>query len=164
VLLHLADALERFQGADEDAAADSSDFSADIEHEVIAIAEVNVGVAAAKEHGAIARGWSAKVVGGGVAPGVGLGFDDATAEADAGEFADDNFADEKAGEGDGVCREFGAAEAADGNGSFAGGRGWQARQSSEAVRKSNLTPDLAVPARLDKTRDGNPWNLTSGGL
>jgi hypothetical protein len=37
------------------------------------------------------------VVRGGVALGVGFGFDDATAKADAAEFTDDNFADEKAG-------------------------------------------------------------------
>jgi hypothetical protein len=65
------------------------------------------------------------VVRGGIALGVGLGFDDAAAQASAGELADDNFADEEAGEGDGVRGEFRTAEVADGNGSFAGSQGWQ---------------------------------------
>jgi hypothetical protein len=78
------------------------------------------------------------VVGGRIALRVGFGFDNPAAQTDPEELADDNFADEKAGEGDRICGEFGATEAADGNGGFA----------SEAVRKSNLTPDLAVPARL----------------
>ena len=120
VLLHLRDALEGFEGADEDAAADSGDFGADIEHEVVAVAEIDVGVAAAKEHGAIARGRSAKVVRGGIARRVGLGFDDVAAKAGAGELANDNFADKKAGQGDRVHWQLGAAEATDRDGSFAG--------------------------------------------
>ena len=124
VLLHLRDALEGFEGPDENAATDSGNFGADIEHEVVAIAEIDVGVAAAKEHGAIARGESAKVVRGGIALRVGFGFDDATAKAGAGELANDNFADQEAGQGDRVRRQLGAAEAADGDGSFAGGQAW----------------------------------------
>ena len=123
VLLHLRDAFEGFEGADQDAAADSGDFRADVEHEVIAIAEIDVGVAAAKEHGAIARGWSPEMVSGGITLWVGLSFDDATAQAAPGEFADDNFADEKAGEGNRVSGEFGAAQASDGNRGLAG-QGW----------------------------------------
>ena len=121
MLLHLGDALKGFEGADEDAAADSGDFGAHVEHKVVAIAEIDVGVAAAKEHGAIARGGSAKVVGGGIALRIGFGFDDPAAKSAAGELANHNFADEKAGEGDRVRGELGAAEAADGYGSFAGG-------------------------------------------
>jgi hypothetical protein len=84
VALHLGDALEWFQGADQDAASDTDNFGADIEHEVIAIAEIDVGMAAAKKHSAIAGGGSAKVVRGGIALGVGFGLDDAAAEAGAG--------------------------------------------------------------------------------
>ncbi len=82
---------------------------------------------------------------GGIARRVGFGFDDAAANAGAGEFADDNLADKKAGQRYGVHREFAATEAPDGNGSLAGCRGWQARKSSEAARKSNLTPRQATP-------------------
>jgi hypothetical protein len=102
VKLHLRDAVDGLKSADEDAAADSGDFGTDVEHEMVAIAEIDVGVAAAEEHGASARGGAAKVVGGGVTLGVSLGFDDAAAEARSGEFADDDFADQEAGQGDGV--------------------------------------------------------------
>jgi hypothetical protein len=118
MLLHLGNALEGFEGADEDTAADSGDFGGDVEHEVVAVAEIDVGVAAAQEHGAIARGGSAKVVGGGIALRISLGFYDAAAEAGAGEFADYDFADQEAGEGHGVGGEFSAAEAADGRERF----------------------------------------------
>jgi hypothetical protein len=120
VALHCADALQRFERADENAASDSGDLGGDVEHKVIAIAEVNVGVAATKKHGAIPRGRPTKVVGGRVALRIGLGFDDSAAQASAGEFTDDNFADQKSRQGDGVRREFGATQAADGNGSFQG--------------------------------------------
>jgi hypothetical protein len=65
------------------------------------------------------------VVGGRIALRVGFGFDNPAAQTDPEELADDNFADEKAGEGDRICGEFGATEAADGNGGFAGVQGWQ---------------------------------------
>jgi CxxC motif-containing protein (DUF1111 family) len=74
------------------------------------------------------------MVRGGIVPRVRLRLHYAAAKAKAGEFADDNFADEKAGEGDGIRGQFGAAEEADRNGSFAGRNGWQARQSSEVLR------------------------------
>jgi hypothetical protein len=74
-------------------------------------------------------------MGGGVARRVGFGFDNTAAKADAGEFADDDFADEKAGQGHGVQGKFGTAEAADGNDSFAGCHGGQARQSSNGGAK-----------------------------
>jgi uncharacterized protein len=143
--LHLGDALEGLEGANQNATADTGDFRANVEHKVVAVAEIDVGVAAAKKHGAVARGRSAKMVRGGIALRIGLGFDDATAKPAAGEFADDNFADEKAGQRDRVRGKFGAAEAPHGNGSFGGGHGWQGhgwqvRQSSRAARKSNLTP------------------------
>lgn len=144
-MLHLLDAVEGFERADEDAPTDARDFSADIKHEVIAVTKVHVGVASAHKHGTIARGWTAKVMSGGIALRIGFGFHDTTAEADTGEFANDDFVDEKAGQGDGIRRQFGAAKAADGNGSFTGLGGWQARQSSGAVRKSNLTPDQVIP-------------------
>jgi hypothetical protein len=115
---------------------------------MIAITKVDVGMTAAKEHGAIARSWSSKVVRGGIVLRVSFGFHYAAGEANAGEFADDNFANEKTGEGDGVRGQFGTAEATDGNGSFAGRNGWQARQSSQVLGKSNLTPDQVVPTRL----------------
>ena len=92
-MLHLFDALQRFKRADEDPAANSGDFRTHVEHEVVPITEIDVGVAAAKKHGAIARSRTAEVVRGGIALRVGFGFHDAATEAEAGEFADDDFAD-----------------------------------------------------------------------
>jgi hypothetical protein len=60
------------------------------------------------------------MVRGGVALRICLGFDDAAAQAPTGELADDDFADEEAGEGDGIGRELCAAQAADRNRGFAG--------------------------------------------
>jgi DUF177 domain-containing protein len=151
VILHLFDAFKRFERTDEDATADSRDFCAHVEHEVVAVTEINVGVAAAQKHGAIARGWTAKVVRGGITSRVTFGLNDAPAETDAGEFADDDLADQEARQGDGIRGQFGAAKAADSNGNFAGLGGWQARQSSGAVRKSNLTPDQVFPPALHRT-------------
>src|ERR1700724_3513479 len=91
VLSHLLDAVEGLERADQDTAADASDFRGDVEHEVVAVAEIDVGMAAAKKHGAIARRRSAKVMGGGVALRIGFGFHDAPPEQKAGEFADDIF-------------------------------------------------------------------------
>ncbi len=130
LLLHLLDALQGLERSDQNTTPDAGDFGTDIEHEVIAVAEIDVGVTAAQKHGAIARSRSAKVVRGRVTPRVGFGFHDATAEPNAGEFADDNFADQKAGKRHGVRRQFGAAKTPYGSGSFAGCHGWQARQSS----------------------------------
>src|SRR5882724_11812840 len=114
MMLHLLNALEGLEGADQDAAANASNFRTDVEHKMIAIAEVDVGVAAAKKHGAIARCGSAEVMRGGVALRIGFGFHNAAAKPGAGKFADDDFADEEAGQGHGVRRQFGAAKATDG--------------------------------------------------
>jgi hypothetical protein len=43
------------------------------------------------------------VVSGGIALRVGFGFHDAATETDAGEFANHNLANQKAGQGDGIC-------------------------------------------------------------
>jgi hypothetical protein len=133
---HLLDALQRLEGADEDAATHSGGLRADVEHEVIAVAKIDVGVAKAEKHGTSALGGSAKVVRGRVARRVGLGFDNTAAKTDAGEFANDDFADKKAGQSHGVQGKFGTAEAPDRNGSFAGCHGWQARQSSKGGAKA----------------------------
>jgi hypothetical protein len=49
------------------------------------------------------------MVGGGVALGVSLGFDDAAAKTGAGESADNNFADQEASQGDGVGGQLATA-------------------------------------------------------
>ena len=127
--------------ADQDAAANAGDFGADIKHEVVAITEVDVGVATTKKHGAIASSGTAKVVRCRIALWVSFGFHYATAKAKGRKVPDDNFANKEARQGDSVRRQFGAAQAADGQSKFAGVSSRQARQSSGAVAKSNLKPD-----------------------
>src|SRR5260221_9364410 len=85
--------------------ADSDRFCADVEHEVIAIAEIDVGVASAKKHGAIARGGAAKVVSGGIALRIRLPFPHTAAKAGVGELSGDHFFDEKAGRRRNVPRQ-----------------------------------------------------------
>jgi hypothetical protein len=97
VRLHIANTLEGLKRPDEDATPDTFDFRTHIEHEVIAITKVDVGMAAAKEHGAISRRWPAKMVSGRVALRIGLGFNDPAGQTYARQFAHHNFAYQKAG-------------------------------------------------------------------
>jgi hypothetical protein len=110
--LHLFDAFQGLQGANQDPAADARKLAADIEHKVIAVAEINVGVAATQKHGAGARRWPAKMMGGWVLRGISLGFDDTTGQPIRPKFADDDFANQGASQGN--CRdgELATAEAA----------------------------------------------------
>src|SRR5260370_31043510 len=147
--------LEGSEGSDTGPRAGGGDFRGDVQHEVIAVAEIDVGVAAAQKHGAVARSRSAKVMRGRVALRIGFRCHNAAAEPNAGEFTDNNFADQETGKRHGVRRQFGAAKTPDGNGSFVGCHGWQARQSSDGVKKSNLTPDQngSTGKRGPSTRD-----------
>jgi hypothetical protein len=104
MMLHLRNALEGLEGSDEDATADSSDFRTDVQHEMVAVAEIDIGVAAAQKHRPIAGGRTAKMVGGGIALWIGFGFHDAPAESDAFEFPDNHSTDQKAGQRDRVRR------------------------------------------------------------
>ena len=99
VRLHLGDALQGVQRADEYAATYSGDLRADVQHEMVAITEIDIGVTAAKEHGAGSRSRPDVVVGGGVAYGIGLDLHDAATEASRGQLANDDLADEKTRKG-----------------------------------------------------------------
>jgi hypothetical protein len=105
----LLDAFKGLEGTDEEAAANSGCFRADIEHEVVTVAEIDVGMATAEKHGAIAWGGAAKVVRCGIARRVGLGFDNAPDKAGTGEFADDDFAEKEASQRHSRHGEFGTA-------------------------------------------------------
>jgi hypothetical protein len=98
VELHPLNTFERFESADQDAAAYVWDFGADVQHEVIAIGEVDVRVSSAQKHRAIAGSWSAKVMCGGIARRVGFGLNDAAAKSAGGMFADNDFADQITGQ------------------------------------------------------------------
>jgi len=77
------------------------------------VIEKDIDVALGEVHGANARRGAAEMVAGGIARRIGFGFDDASADAPIGKIVDDYFADEEACKGDGVFRQFRAAEAAD---------------------------------------------------
>jgi hypothetical protein len=111
VKLHLVYAFERLKRTDQHPASNVQGFRGDIEHEMIAVGEVDVGVAAAEKHRAIARGGPSKMMGGGIARRIGFGFDDAADKLAGWEFANHHLADEETGEGDGPSGQLGAAEA-----------------------------------------------------
>jgi hypothetical protein len=112
VELHLVDALERLKGADQDPSTDALKLAAHVEHEVIAVAEIDIRVAATQKHGPSARGWSAKMMGGRILRRIRFGFDDAAGQPAGGKFAHYHFADEEAGEGNGGDGKLDAAKTA----------------------------------------------------
>src|SRR2546427_8149079 len=113
VALHELDALEWFESPDEDCRCGSSRFAHDIEHEMRAVIEKNVGVAVGEIHRMNARSWAAKVMSGGIAGRIGFRFHDAPAETARGEIVDDNFSDEEVRQLDGISRKLSATETAD---------------------------------------------------
>ena len=110
--LHEFDAIERFERADENRRGDSSGLTHDIQHEVRAVIEKNVGVAGSKIHRANTRRGPAEMMSRGIAGRIGLRFHDAAAQAARGKVVDDHFANEEASEVDGVGWKFCAAEPA----------------------------------------------------
>ena len=113
VALHKLDALERFERSDENGRGDSGALAHNIEHEVRAIIEKNIGVARGEIHRANTRSRSAKVMSGGIAGRIGFRFHDAPAETARGEIVDDNFSDEEVRQLDGISRKLSATETAD---------------------------------------------------
>jgi len=111
--LHELDAFERFEGADEDSGGDSGTLAHDIQHEVRAIVEKDVGVAGGEVHRADARSRAAEMMSRGIAGRIGFRFHNTAAEAARGEIVDDNSSDEEASESDGARWKLSAAEAAD---------------------------------------------------
>jgi hypothetical protein len=111
--LHQLDAIEGLERADENGRGDSSGLAHDIEHEVRAIVEKNVGVARREVHRTDARSRAAEVMSGGIAGRIGFRFHNAAAEASRGEIVDDDPSDKETSEIDGVRWKFSAAKAAD---------------------------------------------------
>jgi hypothetical protein len=92
---HLVLAFQRFQSADEHAPAHAGYFGGDVEHEMVAVAEINVGMAPAQKHRTIARRRPNEVVRRGIASRISLGLDNATAQASSRQLAHDDFADQE---------------------------------------------------------------------
>ncbi len=114
VALHELDAIEGFERADENRRGDSCGLAHDIQHEVRAVIEKNVGVAWSEVHRANARSGAAEMMSRGITRRVGLCFHDAAAQAAHGKIVDDNFSNKEASELDGVGRKFTAAQSANG--------------------------------------------------
>ena len=112
VALHELNTFQWLDRADENRRGDSCKLAHDVEHEVRAVVEKNVGVAAVEIHRANARSRASEMMSCGIAGRIGFRFHDAAAEPARGEIVDDNFADKEASELDGVRWKFGAAKAA----------------------------------------------------
>jgi hypothetical protein len=110
---HLSDAFQWLEGANEYPASYSRGFRADVEHEVVAVGKINVGVTTLQKHRLCSRGGASIVVGGRVTGRVGLGFDDAPGHAQLGEVTHHDLADQKTSQGHRPDREFRPAQAPD---------------------------------------------------
>jgi len=62
VLLHEGDAVQRFDGANEDGGGGARRFAHDIEHEVCTVVEENIDVAGSEIHRTNPRSWAAEMV------------------------------------------------------------------------------------------------------
>jgi len=111
--LHQLDAIEGLERADENGRGDSSGLAHDIEHEVRAIVEKNVGVAGIEIHRTNPRSRPAEMMSGGIPWRISFRLHNAAAQAARGKIVDNDFSDEEASELDGVRWKLGAAEAAD---------------------------------------------------
>ena len=79
VALHELDAIEGLECADQDGRCDSSRLAHDIQHEVRAVIEKNVGVAGGEVHRTDARSRAAEMMSGGIAGRISFRFHDAAA-------------------------------------------------------------------------------------
>ena len=111
--LHPLDSFERLQAAQEDAFADAFALAGNIQHVVIAVDEVHVGVATVEKKGFVTRREAAKSVRGCVADDISFRFDDAAAQTHMRQIVNQRLADKKAGEFDGLDGKLAATKAAD---------------------------------------------------
>jgi len=96
VALHELDTIEGLECADQDGRCDSSRLAHDIQHEVRAVIEKNVGVAGGEIHRTNARSRAAEMMSGGIAGWISFRFHDAAAQAARGKIVDDDLSDEEA--------------------------------------------------------------------
>src|SRR5205807_70615 len=107
-----------FEGAEQDTSGFAFGFAGDVETVVIAVDEVDVGVAGKSEEDGVAGRLAGGGVGGGIVDTeIGFNLDDAGGEIEAGSLADQDFAEEVAGYTARVTGEECAGERA-------GGVGW----------------------------------------
>ena len=111
---HVVHALKRFERADQDTSTDAGWFASDVEHEVISVTEVDIGMSMTEKQGAGPRGRSTKVMSGGIARRVSFGLHDAPDQDAERVTSDQDFSDQEARQRHGADREFGTPEAPDG--------------------------------------------------
>jgi len=110
--LHEVYAFERLDGANQYPRANSLLATRNIQHEMISVTKINVGVAALEEKRFVARGEAAEGMGGSVANEIGFRFDDSSTEAALWDFVHERFADEEFCEFDRIQRQVAQAKAA----------------------------------------------------
>src|ERR1700677_2256033 len=111
--LHPLDSFERLQAAQEDAFADALALTGNVEHVVIAVDEVHVGVATVEKKRFVTRREAAESVRGGVTDDISLRFYDAAAQTHMRQIVDQRLANKKARELNGFDGKLAATKAAD---------------------------------------------------
>jgi hypothetical protein len=109
---HLIEAFERLQRADEHSASYVWRLGSDIQHEMIAVGEVDVGMAAAQEHGANPRGRPPKMMRSGIPRRISFGFDDSADQPPGGQLSHHYLADKEARQRHRPDGQLGPAETA----------------------------------------------------
>ena len=108
--LHQCNAFERLDGADENGRGGSFWLADDVEHEMRAVVEEDIGVTGSKIHRADSRSRTAEVVARRIAGRIGFDFYNAGAKTARGEIVHDNLANQEAREFDGVLWKFRALQ------------------------------------------------------
>ena len=111
---HFFYAGERFEGAEQDASGAAFGFAGDVEAVVVAVDEIDVGVAGWAEEDGIAGGEAGGGVGGGIVLAeIGFDFDDAGGEGGSAAFTNQHLAQEFASDATRIAGEEGAGERMD---------------------------------------------------
>ena len=108
--LHVLNAGQGFEGAQQHAGADAGSFARHVEHVRGAVAQVDIGVAGFQKKRAVARGHAAERVTSRIGLQVGLGLDDTSAEQPLAHFAYDDLAQKESSERDRIARQHCAVE------------------------------------------------------
>src|ERR1700683_2552423 len=106
---HPLDSFERLQPTQKNSFADAFALSGNIQHEVVSINKINIGVSALQKKCAIARRLSAERVTSRVTHKVRFGFNNAAAETDMRQSMHQRFPDQKARQFYGINRQLAAA-------------------------------------------------------
>jgi hypothetical protein len=149
-------AFERLDGANQYPRANSLLSTRNIQHEMISVTKINVGVAAIEEKRFVAGGEAAEGVGRGVANEIGFRFDDSSTEAALRYFVHERFADEEFCEFDRIQPQVAQAKAANATPDLAlvrAGRGGAKRLSLSHDSGIYSIEDAREPEYFGEIRD-----------